>query len=82
MSKISEKNQHIARIENFFIYNAQYSLTAKEQKVILYLVAQIDPVRQSKLIEQVVPIKDLRRLLIEKGKKSGSFYETKKRIIV
>lgn len=69
-------NAHqIARIENFFIFNAKYSLTAKEQKVILYLVSKLDTVRQVNLHEQVVPIKDLKNLLIDKSTKNGSFYE-------
>lgn len=70
----STKHNQVARIENFFIFNAKYNLTAKEQKVILYLIAQINPVKQERFHEQTVPIKDLQKLLIEKGKKNGSFY--------
>lgn len=70
----SKKHNQIARIENFFIFNAKYNLTAKEQKVILYLIAQINPIKQERFHEQIVPIKDLQKLLIEKGKKNGSFY--------
>ncbi|MFK7981655.1 MAG: replication initiation protein [Saprospiraceae bacterium] len=77
MSKLLKKpdNTKIARIENFFIFNAKYSLTAKEQKVMLYLIAQINPSLQERFHEQIVPIKELQKLLIDKGKKNGSFYQ-------
>ena len=66
-------------IENFFVFNAQYSLTAKEQKVILYLVSRLDPVKQLNLHEQVVPLRELKRMLIDTSKKNGSFYEEMQR---
>ena len=71
--------QQIARIENFFVFNAQYSLTAKEQKVILYLVSRLDPVKQSNLHEQVVPLRELKKMLLDSSKKNGSFYEEMQR---
>lgn len=74
MSKTHNTTQ-VARIENFFVFNARYSLTAKEQKVILYLIAKINPRLQERFHEQIVPIKDLQKLLIDKGKKNGSFYK-------
>lgn len=33
----------IAKIDNGFIRNAQYKMTAKEQKVLHYLIAHLDP---------------------------------------
>ena len=73
------QQKQIARIENFFVFNAQYSLTAKEQKVILYLVSRLDPVKQLNLHEQVVPLRELKRMLIDTSKKNGSFYEEMQR---
>lgn len=70
-------NSPIARVENFFIFNARYSLTAKEQKVILYLIAQIDPINQTRLHEQTISLKELQELLLEG--RSGSFYEEMQR---
>lgn len=79
MSQKSIQPKQIARIENFFVFNAQYSLTAKEQKVILYLVSRLDPVKQLNLHEQVVPLRELKRMLIDNSKKNGSFYEEMQR---
>ena len=62
----------VARIENHFIFNAQYQLTAREQKVILYLVAKIDPTGKQFGL-QIVPIKELKELIM--SKRSGSFYD-------
>ena len=39
----------IARIENTLIFHAEYQLTAKEQKVMLYLISSIDPVSQNRI---------------------------------
>jgi plasmid replication initiation protein len=73
MSK--EKNTHIAKINNQFVYNAQYNLTARESKVVLYLIAKIDPVRQENLISQVVSIRDLEKILRGDAKRWGGIYD-------
>jgi len=67
-----EFSTSIARIENQFIFNAQYQLTAREQKVILYLVSKVDPTGKQ-FGTQVVPIKEIKSLVM--SKRSGSFYE-------
>lgn len=64
----------IARIENKFIENARYKLGVRDQKVILYLIANTDPT-QDNFIEQIVPVKELETILKKDGKKWGSFYE-------
>ena len=71
---MSLENYHssIARIENIFLFNAKYQLTAREQKILLYLICTVDP-KGKKLEVQLVPIKDLSNLIITK--RSGSFYE-------
>ncbi len=65
----------IARIENRFIFNAQYKLTAREQKVILFLISNIDPKSQKRFHEQVVSVKQIEAVLKEDGKKWGGLYE-------
>jgi len=69
----------IARIENDFIFNAQYQLTAKEQKIILFLIANINPAKQKKFELQVIPVKKLRWAIMGDGK-NGSFYEEMKKL--
>lgn len=63
----------IARLDNFLIYHGKFKLTAKEQKIILFLVSRINPIKQKRLPAQVVPIKDLKQIIVKKG--GGSFYE-------
>ncbi|MGK0363306.1 MAG: plasmid replication initiation protein [Saprospiraceae bacterium] len=70
---MTKKNQ-LARIENFLILNGQYNLTAKEQKVILYLISKINPAKESKFCEQTVRIAEMKNLLLGEGN-SNSFYE-------
>lgn len=65
---------HIARIENRFIFNAQYKLGVREQKVLLYLIANIDP-NKDYFEECIVPVKDLEMILKSDGKKWGGIYQ-------
>ena len=65
----------VARIENRFIFNARYKLTAREQKVILYLIANVDPSTQERFNEQIIPVKHLEAVLKADGKKWGGLYE-------
>ena len=69
----------IARIENDFIFNAQYQLTAKEQKIILLLIANINPAKQKRFELQVIPVKNLRWAIMGDGN-NGSFYEEMKKL--
>lgn len=64
----------IARIENKFIFHAQYKFTSREQKVILYLIANINP-KQERFIEQIIPVRELEQVLKSDGKKWGGLYE-------
>lgn len=66
-------NNTVARLDNFLIYNGKFKLTAKEQKVVLFLAARINPIKQKRLHAQVVPIKEIRKILTNKG--GGSFYD-------
>ena len=72
---MTQQSNKIARIENKFIFNAQYKLTAREQKVILYLISNIDPRRQERFHEQIISVKELESVLKADGKKWGGLYE-------
>jgi plasmid replication initiation protein len=65
----------IARIDNTFVYNARYQLSAREAKVMLYLISKIDPIKQSQLNEQTISVKELEAILKGDGKKWGGLYE-------
>jgi len=65
-------NNTLARIENHFIFNAQHGLSAREQKVILFLISQINPL-DKQFEMQIVPLKEIQDILLDK--RSGSFYE-------
>jgi len=64
---------HTARIENELIFKGQYNLSSRDQKIILFLISKINPIEDKNLIEQLVPIKELEKL-ISPDKKYGSFY--------
>jgi len=70
---------NLARIENDFIFNAQYQLTAKEQKIILLLIANINPVKQKNFQTQIIPVKALKNVVLG-GNTKGSFYQEIKKI--
>lgn len=72
--KSQYQNLPLAKIDNAFVYNARYQLTAKEAKVILYLISKINPVKQSRLHEQIIAVKELEKVLKEDGKKWGGLY--------
>lgn len=71
----TSKLTKLARIENNFIFNARYQLTAREQKIILYLIANLDPRNQDDFHKQLVPLRDLEHLLKADGKKWGGIYK-------
>ena len=75
----TRSSNKIARIENRFIFNAQYKLTAREQKVILYLISNIDPKNQKRFHEQIISVKKLESVLKADGKKWGGLYEEMQR---
>ena len=70
---------NLARIENDFIFNAQYQLTAKEQKIILLLIANINPVKQKNFQTQVISVKALKNVVMG-GNTKGSFYQEIKKL--
>lgn len=77
-TKLSDK---IAKIDNDFVLNAQYRMTAKEQKILYYLISHLDPKNEKEFHTITVPIKDIEETLREKNeRKNGSFYEDIERI--
>ena len=71
----------VAKIENVFIINAQYRMTAKEQKLFYHLVAHLDPKNQKEFYTISIPLKDIETLLRdEEDGRYGSFYEDLERI--
>ena len=77
-SKPSEK---IAKIDNSFILNAQYRMTAKEQKILYYLIAHLDPKNEKEFHTITVPIREIEDTLRENNNnKNGSFYDDIDRI--
>jgi len=75
MMKEKKITKQIARIENRFIFNARYQLSAREQKIILYLMSNLDPKRQDDFHKQIVPVKELETLLKREDKKWGGLYK-------
>lgn len=69
---MSEKR--IVKIDNDFIFKAHYALSAVEQKIILFLASRIDPLNDKRFIKQVVPIKDIDKILWSGNKKVGNPY--------
>lgn len=67
-------NRKIARIENRFIFNAQYKLSPREQKLILYLIANMDPQKQERFHEQTVTVREFEKMLKADSKKWGGLY--------
>jgi hypothetical protein len=50
---------NIARMDNRFVFHARYSLSAKEAKIILFLISKINPSLQQQLTQQTVSVKEL-----------------------
>ena len=67
-----EQNLSIARLENDFIFNAQYQLTAREQKIMLFLISNINP-NEPNFEVQIISLKKLESVIMTK--RSGSFYD-------
>lgn len=76
-NQISEK---IAKIDNSFILNAQYRLTAKEQKILYYLISHLDPKNEKEFHNITVPIREIEDTIKESSNRSGSFYDDIDRI--
>lgn len=71
---VQHTENKVARLENKFIFNAHYRLTANEQKIILFLASNID-VMQEDFQKQTIPVVILEKILNQDGKKWGSLYD-------
>jgi plasmid replication initiation protein len=72
--QIQHTENKIARLENNFVFNAHYRLSANEQKIILFLASNID-LNKSDFEKQIVPVVVLDKILNQEGKKWGSLYD-------
>jgi plasmid replication initiation protein len=72
---MNQNSDKVAKIENTFILNAQYKLTAKEQKVFYYLVTHLDPKNEKEFYTISVPLKHIEEMLRDNDDRYGSFYE-------
>lgn len=70
----------VAKIENIFVLNAQYKLTAKEQKVFYHLVTHLDPQSEKEFYKITIPLKDIEEMLRDNDDKYGSFYENMEKL--
>ena len=75
MNQNLDKLDKVAKIENTFVLNAQYKLTAKEQKVFYYLVTHLDPKNEKEFYTISVPLKHIEEMLRDNDDRYGSFYE-------
>lgn len=71
---VHKLNGQIARIENAFIENARYNLSVREQKIILYLIAGVDP-RKENFERVTIPVKEIELALKSDNKKWGGLYK-------
>ena len=72
----SSNSGKVAKIDNKFIRNAQYKMTAKEQKVLYYLIAHLDPKNETEFHKIRIPMQEFQELLRdEKDTNNGSFYD-------
>ena len=71
---VQHTENKVARLENKFIFNAHYRLTANEQKIILFLASNIDT-NQDDFQKQTIPVVILEKILNQDGKKWGSLYD-------
>jgi plasmid replication initiation protein len=76
----SEHTEKIARIDNAFILNAQYRMTAKEQKVLYFLISQLNPKEETEFNTVTILLRDLEETLNQDGTKWGSLYDEISRI--
>ena len=77
---ITEMTDKIAKIDNTFILNAQYRMTAKEQKILYYLISHLNPKNEKDFNIITVPTQEIVENFKESSKKWGSIYEEIERL--
>jgi len=73
MAKSTKRS--IAKIDNQFVMKSHYSLSANEQKLILFLVSMIDPKKRENFTEQTAKVTDIKKALSNDTKHWGTFYD-------
>lgn len=69
----AEHNIPLALFANEFALNGKVDFkNAREWIIFLYLVAQLNPKKEDHLAEKLIPITQLKTMLQNKGKRSGS----------
>ena len=76
----TENIEKVARLDNAFILNAQYRMTAKEQKILYFLVSHLNPKNDTEFNTVTVPLREIEDTLNKEGTKWGSLYEEINRI--
>ena len=76
----NSNSNKVAKIENVFVLNAQYKLTAKEQKVFYHLVTHLDPQNEKEFYTITVPLKEIEEMLRDNDDRYGSFYENMEKL--
>ena len=72
----NKRKELIVRIENDFLFNAFFHMYGTEYSVLMYCVSLLDPASQDKFEEQIVPAKDILRILqLDSKKHWGSRYD-------
>jgi plasmid replication initiation protein len=68
---VIQQNKSVARLENDLVFNYQYAFSAKEQKTMLFLIANLEKESDSVMVS----IKDIESILKDDGKKWGASYK-------
>jgi plasmid replication initiation protein len=75
------KDNAVAKIENAFIFNAQYKMSSKEQKIFYHLVTKLNPKTEKEFHVISVPIKEIETLMRnDNSSRYGSFFEDLERV--
>lgn len=69
------EDNKIAKVDNFFVLNAHYKMSAREQKFLYYLISLLDPKNEKDFRTLTVPIIDVGKAIKDSGIRSGSIYD-------
>lgn len=76
----SSMSNKVAKIDNNFIVNAQYRMTAKEQKILYYLIAYLDPKNEKEFFSIRIPIEEIEDMLMGNDKDYDAFHDDMNRV--
>ena len=75
--KMSNK---VAKIDNSFVANARYRMTAKEQKILYYLITHLNPLTEREFYSISIPAEEIEEMLDVADSTSGSVHEDLDRV--